>query len=84
MQDVSALERDAQLMARDVEVVVGVVVEVRAEVELTGEDKKKYNCDASNILSMCFLDLQLHRRRPVFRLRLLPRGGGRASHEGPR
>ena len=34
VQDVSALERDAQLVARDVEIVVGVVVEVRAEVEL--------------------------------------------------
>ena len=39
VQDVSALERDAQLVARDVEVVVGVVVEVRAEVEL-GEGER--------------------------------------------
>ena len=34
VEDVSPLEGDAELVARDVEVVVGVVVEVRAEVEL--------------------------------------------------
>ena len=34
MEDVAALEADAELVAGDVEVVVGVVAEVRAEVEL--------------------------------------------------
>ena len=68
VQDVSALERDSQLVARDVEVVVGVVVEVRAEVELWEKERKK--CDVSNIISISqFYDLQLHRCRLVFRLR---------------
>ena len=40
VQDVSPLEGDAQLVARDVQVVVGVVVEVRAEVELAGRREK--------------------------------------------
>ena len=37
VQDVAPLERDAELVARDVQVVVGVVVEVRAEMQLEGE-----------------------------------------------
>ena len=36
VQDVAPLERDAELVARNVEVVVGIVVEVRAEVQLEG------------------------------------------------
>ena len=40
VEDVAALEADPELVARDVEVVVGIVVEVRSVVELNEKNAK--------------------------------------------
>ena len=43
VQDVPALEGDSQLVARDVEIVVRVVVEVGAVVELEKKTQVRFN-----------------------------------------